>query len=116
MKSLNLHRKQILEIVEKLQRKKQSLMRKNTKGNSSSNRSCRREKIALEKVKKEITEGNKFDYIIKRDKGKAIITKTKKEVLDKSYKGLYINPNPKQAWNPIDNIRGIKKEEHAVRE
>ena len=64
-------------------------------------------KIALKKVKKGNTDENIKNHRIKRDKAKAIITKTKTSSWTNFIN--YINTNPKQAWNQIDNIRGIKK-------
>ena len=66
-------------------------------------------KKALKKVKKESSERNIIDYRIKRNKAKAIITKTKKESWASFIRNINIKANPKLAWNQINSIWGIKK-------
>ena len=65
------------------------------------------------KLKKENTKENTVDYRIKRNKAKAIITKTKKKkrnLLEKVHKGHKHQHNLIQVWNQINSKRGIKSQ------
>ena len=63
----------------------------------------------MKRIKKGNTDENIKKYRIKRDKAKAIITKTKTSSWTNFINYININTNPKQAGNQIDNIKGIKK-------
>ena len=65
-------------------------------------------KCALKQYTKNNTADNFIVYKTKRNKASAVITKTKKEAWRNFINNINVQDNPKQAWNQINGIRGIK--------